>query len=77
MSAGFGLLQDMMAAPTTASPDVSPYVLPPTIPAGMTIAEYRRARPVKPSAWRRTASWLASDAWPRGVRAGRARATAF
>jgi hypothetical protein len=73
MSAGLGVLHDMFAAsphPDTDSQGVSPYILPPTIPAGMTIAEYRRARPAKPSLRRQTASWVATDAWRRGVRAG-------
>ena len=54
----------------TAARGASPYIIPPTIPAGMSIAEYRRARPPKPSLRRRTASWAATDAWRRGVRAG-------
>ena len=49
---------------------VSSYVIPPTIPAGMTMAEYRRARPVKASMRRRATSWAATDAWRRGVRSG-------
>jgi hypothetical protein len=73
MSAGLDLLHDMFSATATQSTDaaaVSPYVIPPTIPAGMTIAEYRRARPARPSLRRHTASWVATDAWRRGVRAG-------
>ena len=54
----------------TDSEGVSPYLIPPTIPAGMTIAEYRRARPARASMRRRAASWAATDAWRRGVRAG-------
>jgi hypothetical protein len=29
------------------------YVGSPTIPAGMTVSEYRRSRPPRPSTWRR------------------------
>jgi hypothetical protein len=29
------------------------YVDSPTIPAGMTVSEYRRSRPPRPSTWRR------------------------
>jgi hypothetical protein len=73
MSAGLDLLHDMFSATShqnSGTADFSPYVIAPTIPAGMTIAEYRRARPAKASMRRRTASWVATDAWRRGVRAG-------
>jgi hypothetical protein len=64
MSAGLDLLHDMFSAPHqhAGTAHVSPYVIPPTIPAGMTIAEYRRGRPARPSMRRRLAAWVASDA---------------
>jgi hypothetical protein len=36
---------------------LSPYVVPPTIPEGLTIAAYRRARPSKLSLRRRVVLW--------------------
>ena len=37
------------------------YVADPDIPIGMTIAEYRRSRPVRLSWWRRVIAWTQEE----------------